>query len=71
MIEVNYCGFTVVESVRKIKEEQESIGNNWLKVQIRKHADEDCLAMASLHCSESNRNGVFKGAIRENIPIRD
>ncbi|KAF5939751.1 hypothetical protein HYC85_024010 [Camellia sinensis] len=25
------------ESVRKIKEEQESIGNNWLKVLIRKH----------------------------------
>ncbi|CAL5354604.1 unnamed protein product [Camellia sinensis] len=36
MIEVNYCRSTVVESVRKIKEEQESIGNNWLKVLIRK-----------------------------------
>ncbi|KAF5939609.1 hypothetical protein HYC85_023868 [Camellia sinensis] len=36
MIEVNDCRFTVVESVRKIKEEQESIGNNWLKVLIRK-----------------------------------
>ncbi|XP_028106837.1 putative late blight resistance protein homolog R1A-10 [Camellia sinensis] len=35
MIEVNYCGFTVVESVRKMKQEQESIGNNWLKVLIR------------------------------------
>ncbi|CAL5430407.1 unnamed protein product [Camellia sinensis] len=35
LIEVNFCGFSVVESVRKIKEEQESIGNNWLKVLIR------------------------------------
>ncbi|CAL5354590.1 unnamed protein product [Camellia sinensis] len=34
MIEVNFCDFSVVESVRKIKEEQESIGNNWLKVLI-------------------------------------
>ncbi|KAI7994608.1 Late blight resistance protein R1-A [Camellia lanceoleosa] len=33
--------------------------------------DEDCLAMASLLYSESNKNCVFKGAIRENIPIRD
>ncbi|KAL7163286.1 hypothetical protein ACSBR2_039392 [Camellia fascicularis] len=36
LIEVTYCCFTVVESVRKIKEEQESIRNNWLKVLIRK-----------------------------------
>ncbi|KAI8026675.1 hypothetical protein LOK49_LG02G02913 [Camellia lanceoleosa] len=35
MIEVNCCQFTVVESVRKIKEEHESNGNNWLKVLIR------------------------------------
>ncbi|GMP92833.1 hypothetical protein CsSME_00042914 [Camellia sinensis var. sinensis] len=35
LIEVNYCRSTVDESVRKIKEEQESIGNNWLKVLIR------------------------------------
>ncbi|KAI7993701.1 hypothetical protein LOK49_LG11G00392 [Camellia lanceoleosa] len=37
MIEVNYCLSTVVESARKIKEEQESIGNNSLKVLIRKY----------------------------------
>ncbi|THG04312.1 hypothetical protein TEA_014862 [Camellia sinensis var. sinensis] len=37
LIEVNFCHFSVEESVRKIKEEQESIGNNWLKVLIRKH----------------------------------
>ncbi|CAL5430395.1 unnamed protein product [Camellia sinensis] len=36
MIEVNLCHFSVEESVRKIKEEQESIGNNWLKVLIKK-----------------------------------
>ncbi|KAL7181055.1 hypothetical protein ACSBR1_040004 [Camellia fascicularis] len=36
LIEVNDCRFSVEESVRKIKEEQESIGNNWLKVLIRK-----------------------------------
>ncbi|KAI7997653.1 hypothetical protein LOK49_LG10G01794 [Camellia lanceoleosa] len=36
MIEVSLCCFSVEESVRKIKEEQESIGNNWLKVLIRK-----------------------------------
>ncbi|KAL7163283.1 hypothetical protein ACSBR2_039389 [Camellia fascicularis] len=36
LIEVTYCHLTVVESVRKIKEEQDSIGNNWLKVLIRK-----------------------------------
>ncbi|CAL5427628.1 unnamed protein product [Camellia sinensis] len=77
LIEVTYCHFSVEESVRKIKEDQESIGNNWLKVLIRKfpcgafESDEDCLAMASLPCSESNRNGVFKGVIRENVPIRD
>ncbi|GMP92790.1 hypothetical protein CsSME_00042873 [Camellia sinensis var. sinensis] len=35
LIEVNFCHFSVEESVRKIKEEQESIGNNWLKVLIR------------------------------------
>ncbi|KAF5939409.1 hypothetical protein HYC85_023668 [Camellia sinensis] len=35
MIEVNFCDFSIVESVRKIKEEQESIGNNGLKVLIR------------------------------------
>ncbi|KAI7994363.1 hypothetical protein LOK49_LG11G00374 [Camellia lanceoleosa] len=35
LIEVNYCCSTVDESVRKIKEEQESNGNNWLKVLIR------------------------------------
>ncbi|KAI7994813.1 hypothetical protein LOK49_LG11G00382 [Camellia lanceoleosa] len=40
-------------------------------VMIQLLKDEDCLAMASLPCSESNRNGVFKGAIRENVPIRD
>ncbi|CAL5427682.1 unnamed protein product [Camellia sinensis] len=34
LMEVNSCR-TVGESVRKIKEEQESIGNNWLKVLIR------------------------------------
>ncbi|KAL7163297.1 hypothetical protein ACSBR2_039401 [Camellia fascicularis] len=39
MIEVNYCRFTVVESVKKIKEEQESIGNYWLKVLIRNCKD--------------------------------
>ncbi|CAL5354601.1 unnamed protein product [Camellia sinensis] len=36
LIEVNYCRSTVDESVRKIKEEQESIGNNWLKVLIKR-----------------------------------
>ncbi|KAL7258062.1 hypothetical protein ACSBR1_004225 [Camellia fascicularis] len=36
LIEVTFCHFSVRESVRKIKEEQESIGNNWLKVLIRK-----------------------------------
>ncbi|CAL5427690.1 unnamed protein product [Camellia sinensis] len=36
LIEVNVCHFSVEESVEKIKEEQESIGNNWLKVLIRK-----------------------------------
>ncbi|KAL7181137.1 hypothetical protein ACSBR1_040075 [Camellia fascicularis] len=36
MIEVNLCHFSVEESVRKIKEEQESIRNNWLKVLIKK-----------------------------------
>ncbi|KAL7181010.1 hypothetical protein ACSBR1_039967 [Camellia fascicularis] len=36
MIEVNNCRSTVEESVRNIKEEQESIGNNWLKVLIRR-----------------------------------
>ncbi|CAL5354468.1 unnamed protein product [Camellia sinensis] len=36
LIEVTYCHFSVEESVRKIKEDQESIGNNWLKVLIRK-----------------------------------
>ncbi|KAI7994817.1 hypothetical protein LOK49_LG11G00388 [Camellia lanceoleosa] len=41
------------------------------RVMIQLLKDEDCLAMASLPCSESNRNGVFKGAIRENVPIRD
>ncbi|CAL5430390.1 unnamed protein product [Camellia sinensis] len=72
LMEVNYCFPTVEESVRKIKEEQESNGNNWLKVLIReqRRIDEDCLAMASLPCSKSNRNGVFKGAIRQNVPIR-
>ncbi|CAL5430393.1 unnamed protein product [Camellia sinensis] len=35
LIEVNYCCSTVYKSVRKIKEEQESNGNNWLKVLIR------------------------------------
>ncbi|CAL5430415.1 unnamed protein product [Camellia sinensis] len=38
MIEVNYCRLPVVESVWKIKEELESIGNNWLQVLIRKSA---------------------------------
>ncbi|KAI7993705.1 hypothetical protein LOK49_LG11G00396 [Camellia lanceoleosa] len=42
-----------------------------VSVMIQLLQDEDCLAMASLPCSESNRNGVFKGAIRENVPIRD
>ncbi|XP_028072347.1 putative late blight resistance protein homolog R1B-14 [Camellia sinensis] len=37
LIEVNHCRLCVEESVRKIKEEQESIGNNWLKVLIRKN----------------------------------
>ncbi|CAL5354596.1 unnamed protein product [Camellia sinensis] len=37
MIEVNLCHFSVEESVRKIKEEQESIGNNWLKVLIKRN----------------------------------
>ncbi|KAL7163285.1 hypothetical protein ACSBR2_039391 [Camellia fascicularis] len=36
LIEVNFCHFSVEESVKKIKEEQESIGNNWLKVLISK-----------------------------------
>ncbi|CAL5430382.1 unnamed protein product [Camellia sinensis] len=36
LIEVKYCHSTVDESVRKIKEEQDSIGNNWLKVLITK-----------------------------------
>ncbi|THG10866.1 hypothetical protein TEA_024869 [Camellia sinensis var. sinensis] len=35
LIEVTYCHFSVEESVRKIKEDRESIGNNWLKVLIR------------------------------------
>ncbi|CAL5354592.1 unnamed protein product [Camellia sinensis] len=75
LMEVNSCR-TVGESVRKIKEEQESIGNNWLKVLIRERWTcaslmKIVLLMASLPCSESNRNGVFKGAIRENVPIRD
>ncbi|KAL7181025.1 hypothetical protein ACSBR1_039977 [Camellia fascicularis] len=38
MIEVNCRDFTVVESVWKIKEEQESIGNNLLKVLIPKYS---------------------------------
>ncbi|CAL5354585.1 unnamed protein product [Camellia sinensis] len=36
MIEVNNCCSTLVESVRKIKVEQESTGNNLLKVRIGK-----------------------------------
>ncbi|CAL5430310.1 unnamed protein product [Camellia sinensis] len=67
MIEVNFCDFSIVESVRKIKEEQESIGNNGLKVLIRMKIVIQWL----LPGSESNRNGVFKGAIRENILITD
>ncbi|XP_028107731.1 putative late blight resistance protein homolog R1B-23 [Camellia sinensis] len=37
LIEVNHCRFSVEESVRKIKEGQESMGHNWLKVRIRKN----------------------------------
>ncbi|KAL7181052.1 hypothetical protein ACSBR1_040001 [Camellia fascicularis] len=37
MIEVNYCLSTVVESARKIEEDQKSIGNNSLKVLVRKY----------------------------------
>ncbi|CAL5428014.1 unnamed protein product [Camellia sinensis] len=36
MITVAYCRSSIVESARKIKEEQESNGNNWLEVLIRK-----------------------------------
>ncbi|KAF5939760.1 hypothetical protein HYC85_024019 [Camellia sinensis] len=36
LIEVNCCHFSVEESIRKIKEEHERIGNNWWKVLISK-----------------------------------
>ncbi|KAI7995957.1 hypothetical protein LOK49_LG11G00274 [Camellia lanceoleosa] len=35
MITVAFCRPSIVESARKIKEEQESNGNNWLEVLIR------------------------------------
>ncbi|KAF5939625.1 hypothetical protein HYC85_023884 [Camellia sinensis] len=55
LIEVTYCHFSVEESVRKIKEDQESIGNNWLKVLIRKYP---CGAFES-KCNDTTSKGMF------------
>ncbi|KAI7994369.1 hypothetical protein LOK49_LG11G00378 [Camellia lanceoleosa] len=59
LIEVKYCHSTVDESVGKIKEEQESNGNNWLKVLITK-VDCDGSGGASAEEGLGGRSGGFK-----------